>query len=261
MTFKIALAQFSFPEGKPEDNYLTAENAVKTASQQGADVLLLPELWASGYDLEHCSKYASPLDQGWFEQMALLAERNQIAVGGSLIEEDQGKYFNTFLIVDKNGQRLGAYRKIHLFGFLKEERYFKAGSHLVLVDSPWGKVGLATCYDLRFPEIFRTYAVNGAEAIFLVSEWPRKRIAHWDILLQARAVENQCFIAAVNKVGISKGAALGGSSAVIDPLGNCLVRGTEKPAVLTAEIELDQARKTREWMPVLQDRNPPAYHL
>jgi omega-amidase len=261
MTFKIALAQFSFPEGKPEDNYLVAENAVMTASQQGADVLLLPELWASGYDLEHCSKYASSLDQGWFEHMALLAKRNRIAVGGSLIEENQGEYFNTFLIVNKKGQRLAAYRKIHLFRFLKEEHYFKAGSSLVLIDSPWGKVGLATCYDLRFPEIFRTYAVNGAEAIFLVSEWPRKRIAHWDILLQARAVENQCFIAAVNKVGISKGAALGGKSAVIDPFGKYLVRGTEEPAVLTAEIDLEQTKKTREWMPVLLDRNPAAYHL
>jgi omega-amidase len=95
----------------------------------------------------------------------------------------------------------------------------------------------------------------------LVSEWPRKRIAHWDILLQARAVENQCFVAAVNKVGTSQGAPLGGRSAVIDPMGSYLVCGTEEPAVLTAEIDLALVKKTREWMPVLQDRNPDAYSL
>jgi predicted amidohydrolase len=193
--------------------------------------------------------------------MATLAKGNDIAVGGSLIEIDQGNYYNTFVLLDRQGQRLGAYRKIHLFRFLQEERYFKAGKGLALIDSPWGLVGLATCYDLRFPEIFRAYAVKGAEIIFLVSEWPRKRIAHWDILLQARAVENQCFLAAVNKVGTSKGAPLGGRSAVIDPMGNYLVRGDEAPELLVAEIDLQMTKKTRDWMPVLEDRNPGAYEF
>jgi omega-amidase len=261
MTFKIALAQLEFPQGEPDKNYLKAEDAAREASRQGADVLLLPELWASGYDLKNCARYASPLDGGWFDKMAALAQSNQIALGGSLIEEDQGDFYNTFVMIDQTGRRLGAYRKIHLFRFLQEDQYLKAGRHLVLLDSPWGKVGLATCYDLRFPEIFRAYAVAGAEVIFLVSEWPRKRIAHWDILLQARAVENQLFIAAVNKVGTSTGAPLGGKSAVIDPMGNYLVSGKEEPAVLVAEIDLALTRKTRDWMPVLSDRNPGAYHL
>ncbi|MFN2280606.1 MAG: carbon-nitrogen family hydrolase [Anaerolineales bacterium] len=259
MTYNIALAQLSLPQGKPEDNYQAAAEAAREAAERGAEVLLLPELWASGYDLENCAKYASPLDKGWFDRMATLAKENQIAVGGSLIEKDQGGYYNTFVLLDRTGQRLGAYRKIHLFRFLEEEKYLKGGDQLVLLDSPWGKVALATCYDLRFPEIFRAYAVKGAEIIFLVSEWPRKRIAHWDILLQARAVENQCFIAAVNKVGTSKGAPLGGRSAVIDPMGKYLVKGDESPAVLVAEIDLGLTQKTREWMPVLQDRNPGVY--
>ncbi len=259
MNPKIALAQLDLPPGALESNYRTVEKAAGEAASRGADILLLPELWASGYDLENAPTYASPLDSGWFERMRQLASSHEIGLGGSLIEERDGNYYNTFVLLDKQGQRLGAYQKAHLFRFLKEDHYFQPGGHLTLIDTPWGKVGLAICYDLRFPELFRAYAVRGAEMIFLVAEWPRKRIAHWDILLQARAVENQCFIAAVNKVGTSQGARLGGRSAVIDPQGKILIRGEEDPCVLMAGIQLDKTEKTRRWMPVLQDRNLDVY--
>ena len=129
----------------------------------------------------------------------------------------------------------------------------------MVVDSPWGKIGLAICYDLRFPEIFRTCAVEGAELILLVAEWPRQRIEHWKILLQARAIENQCFIAAVNKSGTSMGAALGGNSALINPMGEFLTLGGENEELLQATFDLDEVSKIRDWMPVFDDRRPGAY--
>lgn len=129
----------------------------------------------------------------------------------------------------------------------------------MVVDSSWGKIGLAICYDLRFPEIFRSCAVKGAQLILLVAEWPSHRIEHWKTLLQARAIENQCYIAAVNKVGTSQGAALGGNSAVVNPMGEFLTLGGENQELLQADLDLDEVSKIREWMPVFDDRRPGVY--
>jgi predicted amidohydrolase len=142
---------------------------------------------------------------------------------------------------------------------LEEDRYLKSGSQIKCLETPWGRLGLATCYDLRFPEIFRRYALENAEMILLSAEWPAKRIEHWKLLLRARAIENQVFIAAVNKTGISQGAKLGGNSSVIDPMGEILVQGDDQPGILIAEIDPEQVRRTRNWMPVFQDRKPDVY--
>jgi omega-amidase len=259
MKFKIALAQIELELGQPERNYDTAREAVVIAAQEGADMVLLPELWASGYDLENAQIYASPLKKGWFARMQEMAAEHNIALGGSLIEERGKEYFNTFLLVDGFGKQLGYYQKAHLFDLIEEKKYFNAGKHLAVIESPWGKLGLALCYDLRFPEIFRAYALKGVETILLVAEWPRRRILHWDALLLARAIENQCFIAAVNKVGTSKGEQLGGNSAVINPMGEILTRGNAVPGVFMAEIDPEESARARNWMPVLKDRNPDLY--
>lgn len=259
MKLKIALAQIALELGEPEKNFSTAEAAVEKAAKQGAGLVLLPELWASGYDLENTQRHASSLSEGWFSRMGELADKHQIALGGSLIEVEGDQYYNTFLLVDGCGKQLGHYRKVHLFDLIQEKDYLSPGTQLALIDSPWGKVGLALCYDLRFPELFRALAVKGAEIILLVAEWPRRRIAHWDALLLARAIENQCFVAAVNKVGSSKGEQLGGNSAVINPMGKILVQGDGSPDLLVAEIDTEESTTARGWMPVLTDRKPDLY--
>ncbi|MCJ7734387.1 MAG: carbon-nitrogen family hydrolase [Anaerolineales bacterium] len=257
--FNIALAQLDLLFGDPEGNFLKADAAVGKAANDGADLVLLPELWACGYDLDHADTYASSLQQGWFHHMQNMAGAHGIALGGSMIEQDQGKNYNTFALFDQGGSLLGSYRKIHLFQLLNEKKYLHAGSKLVLVDAPWGKTGLAVCYDLRFPEMFRAYAASGAEVILLVAEWPQRRINHWNILIQARAIENQLFIAAVNKVGTNQGIKLGGQSAVINPMGEILVQGGEEEELLLGEINLEDVNKVRRWMPVLSDRQPDLY--
>ena len=259
MKLKIALAQIDLELGRPDKNYETAREAVIQAAREGSDIVLLPELWASGYDLVNAHKYASPLKEGWFARMQEMAEENKIVLGGSLIEGQGGRYFNTFILADSRGEQLAFYRKAHLFDLIDEKKYFSAGKELAIFESPWGKIGLTLCYDLRFPELFRAYAVKGVKTILLVAEWPMRRIAHWDILLQARAIENQVFIAAVNKVGLSKGEQLGGNSAVVTPMGEILVKGGSASGVFIAEINPDETDKIRKWMPVLNDRNLDVY--
>ncbi len=144
---------------------------------------------------------------------------------------------------------------------MEEDRYLEAGRAPVLAQTPWGVCGLAVCYDLRFPELFRVYAAAGAPLMLLVAEWPRRRIEHWRALLRARAIENQCFVAAVNRTGESRGEAFGGHSLALDPWGETLVEGGGAPALLTVDIPLEKAAAARERLPALRDRRPQAYHL
>jgi predicted amidohydrolase len=151
------------------------------------------------------------------------------------------------------------YRKIHRFRLLQEEIWLEAGDRLVLAQTPWGKVGLSICYDLRFPEMFRPYFIAGANLILVVAEWPERRISHWTKLLQARAIENQAFFAGVNKVGFSQGVKLGGCSAIVDPWGVPIIEGNDEEALLTTQIDLHDCEKARRSIPVLRDRQPSIY--
>ncbi len=259
MSINIALAQMALTLGEPEKNYQKVHDWVGKAANQGVDMILLPELWASGYDLKNCQSYAATLYEGDFARMRSLAEEYKIIIGGSLIEQENDAFYNTFVLYDQSGTMINSYRKVHLFRMLNEEQYFKAGDRLVMVETEWGKIGMATCYDLRFPEMFRAYSVSGVELILVVAEWAQRRINHWRQLLQARAVENQCFIAAVNKTGMSQGEKLGGYSAVINPMGEYLVQGGEEEELLSAVVKLKEVKKIRRWMPVMQDRKPKVY--
>jgi len=259
MRLTISLAQTAFTLGDVEANFERAAVSVAQAANQGSDIILLPELWASGYDLENWQRYATAINDGIFTRVAALARSHKIAIGGSLLELRAGGAYNTFVLFGPDGTLWGVYRKIHLFRLLHEEKYLQAGDALVLADTPWGPAGLATCYDLRFPEIFRSYALGGARLILLVAEWPERRITHWTKLLQARAIENQAFVAGVNKVGQSQGVNLGGYSAVIDPWGETIASGTDDEILLTAEIDLREADKARRYIPVFKDRRPDLY--
>ena len=255
----ISLAQAEFKFGEVEANFARAEKWIADAAGLGSDLVLLPELWASGYDLENWVKYAAPLGEGAFQRVADLAQKYQISIGGSLLEEQDGRAFNTFVLFGPAGKTWGVYRKVHRFRLLHEEKWLEAGDQLVLAQTPWGPVGLSICYDLRFPETFRPYAAAGSCLTLIVAEWPERRVAHWSKLLPARAIENQMFIAAVNKVGESQGAKLGGGSAIIDPGGVPLVEGDDTAALLTAEIDFRAAEIARRHLPVMRDRQPAIY--
>jgi omega-amidase len=252
----IALAQMNIALGKPEQNTFTARKLAAEAAAQGADVLLLPELWATGYDLDRIVEYATPLDTGH------LARLHGLYLTGTALESNPyGKPFNTAALYGPDGARLGAYRKVHLWAPLGEVEHMTPGDILPAFDLPWGRVALAICYDLRFPELWRCYADAGALLILIPAEWPERRVEHWRLLLRARAVENQLFIVGCNRVGGGGDVQdpFGGHSAAVDPWAHVLVEGSTEPGLFLATVNLDEVARARRLFPFLQDRRPEVY--
>ncbi len=260
----ISLAQMDCRLGDPEANFAQAARLIDEAVRRGSDLVLLPELWSTAYALDAAATLASPLatrpqDGGWFGRVAALAAQHKLFVGGSLLEARGGRYFNCFALYGPEGELAGAYRKVHLFRLMDEEKYLAPGEETVALDLPWGKSGLAICYDLRFPELFRRYALAGARLMLLPAEWPHPRREHWRTLLRARAIENQCFVAACNRVGTTGSATFFGSSTVIDPWGETLVEAGEVETLLTVTVDLALVNDVRRRIPVFEDRRAELY--
>jgi omega-amidase len=262
MRLTVSLGQMDVALGQPQANLETAQLMAAEAARRGSDVLVLPELWSTGYDLEHAASHATDLGAGIFAQTAEIARRHDLTIVGSCLSlQDQGRYANTAVFFGPDGSAQGHYSKIHLFRLMQEEQYLTAGQDLGLIETAWGPAGLAICYDLRFPELFRRYALAGARLIFIPAEWPAPRLAHWQTLLRARAIENQLFVVACNRVGQSKGQHFFGHSAIIDPWGELVVEGGGQEMVLTATIDLGRVDEVRTQIPVFADRRPELYDL
>lgn len=260
MKLTVSLAQMDVILGDPEANFARARQMTAEAARRGSDIVVLPELWSTGYDLERAGSYATRTDAGVFAQVAALARQHNVAVLGSCLSLlGEGRFGNTAVFFTAEGEALAQYTKIHLFRLMEEEQYLVAGDRLSLVETAWGKAGLTICYDLRFPELFRAYALAGARIVFVPSEWPHPRLAHWQTLLRARAVENQMVVVACNRVGSSKGTDFFGHSCIIDPWGETVIEGGESELLLTAEIDTDKVEQVRARIPVFADRRPQIY--
>ena len=258
MKFTISLAQMEVIIGRPDKNVKAARRMIEQASRRGSNLVLLPELWSSGYDLNRTADYAA-INQSILPQLARWSNEFDLAIGGSLITKENGRFYNTFTLNLPGSPDSYQYHKIHLFSLMQEDRFFHAGESLTVVDSPWGRIGLATCYDLRFPELFRAYTENEVALILLCAQWPRRRIEHWRVLLRARAIENQLFVAAVNAAGTSDADPVGGFSAVIGPWGEVIAEGETGEDLITTSIDLDQINDARQKIPALQDRRADIY--
>ncbi|MCP4426447.1 MAG: carbon-nitrogen family hydrolase [Chloroflexi bacterium] len=246
--------------GEPRRNLAQARQLAAEAARRGSDLLVLPELWATGYDLENATRYAAGIDEGIFAETAVLArEYNLHIIGSNLSLLGEGQFGNTAVLHAPSGKALAAYSKIHLFGLMDEDKYLTGGDGRALIETVWGKTGLAICYDLRFPELFRAYALDGAKIIFLPSEWPYPRLTHWRTLLRARAIENQIFIAACNRVGATDGTTFFGHSCVIDPWGETVIEAGDVESLLTVTIDLDKVGEVQAKIPILSDRQPQTY--
>ncbi|MYC55342.1 MAG: carbon-nitrogen family hydrolase [Chloroflexi bacterium] len=256
----ISLAQLRIQLARADDNLATATDMIAQAAANGADIVLLPELWSTGYDLENAQQHASNLGEGIFAQVADAARENHIAVYGSLLERRGEQVMNCATLYDAAGKLRGVYRKIHLFRLFDEHLWLSEGETPALLQAGWGAAGLAICYDLRFPELFRRYTVaHGAALMLLCAEWPLARVAHWRTLLQARAIENQCFVAATNSCGETGGTVFAGHSIIIDPWGQVITEASEDECLLTADIDLGEVERVRRAIPVFEDRRPDAY--
>ncbi|MGI5963260.1 MAG: carbon-nitrogen family hydrolase [Lawsonibacter sp.] len=219
--------------------------------------VILPEIWATGFfDFEHYYAQAE-CDRGeTYDLMSSWARKLGCYIHtGSFVEKDGESYYNTSLLLAPNGSVIGKYRKMHLFGYRsKEAELLSGGSQVGVFDTEYGRVGLATCYDLRFPELFRIMVNLGAEYFLVNSAWPINRLAHWRLFNQARAVEDQCFLISCNGVGTLNGSQLGGHSMILDPWGEILAEGGTEETVLQADVDPARIVDNREHFSALRDK-------
>jgi len=227
-------------------------------AQAGADLVVLPELWPQGGFLYgRWADQAEPVDGPSVAGIAEAAKEISAWVhAGSIVERDaDGALYNTSVLLAPDGSVAATYRKVHLFGFSEgEPALLTAGREVVVIDTDLGRFGLATCYDLRFPELFRALVDQRAELVLLPAAWPDTRVEHWSVLARARAIENQYVVVAANAAGVQGSTAMGGHSAVIDARGTVLAEADGTPQVLSVDVDLADVRAWRERFPVLADR-------
>jgi omega-amidase len=241
----IALAQMNVEYGNFDRNIAIGENLIQGAIQAHCDWVLLPELWSSGFDLHHLKAHASR-NLTLLEELQLLSDENDLSICGTYIEKQNEEYFNSFIALQPNKPR-STYHKIHLFSLMHEDKYFVPGKKSMLFTSSLGVTGLTTCFDLRFPELFLDLAARGVESFLLAAHWPVVRIQHWDVLLQARAIENQAFMMAVNSVGPSGRDVYGGHSVIIAPDGEIILQASAREeGLFCAEIDPGIVKTIRE---------------
>ncbi|MFE0099329.1 carbon-nitrogen family hydrolase [Streptomyces sp. NPDC059009] len=233
---------------------------------EGDGLIVLPELWTTGaFAYRSFAADAEPLEGPTYEAMAKAASEAGVWLhAGSITEraapdsgaaDGEGPLYNTSLVFSPDGELAAAYRKIHRFGFDKGEAVLMAaGTELATVRLPETTLGLATCYDLRFPELFRGLVDAGAETLVIPAGWPERRRAHWTLLAQARAVENQAYVLACGAVGTNGGVEQAGHSIVVDPWGEVLGEAGAGEEVLTVDLDLGKVARTREQFPALKDR-------
>lgn len=246
--------------GDPEENYRCAEKMIKEASETKPDIIVLPELWTTGYDLTNIENIA---DKNAEESIKFLSEMSQnykvSFVGGSVANKTEKGVENTLLVIDQKGQLIHQYSKLHLFKLMDEHIYLTSGQTKGLFSLFGHQLAGLICYDIRFPEWVRTHTTKGAEALFVVAEWPMPRLSHWRSLLIARAIENQCFVIACNRSGDDSKNQFAGHSMIIDPWGEVVAEASDNESVLFSEIDLSKTKEVREMIPVFSDRKPEFY--
>jgi predicted amidohydrolase len=257
MAVPVALVQMDVSSSESVPERVTRAFHLIRSAAEGADIVMLPELWPVGaFEIEQLAAHAQSIDGPLMTDLAALADELGIWLhAGSFAERAaDGQLFNTSVLFDSRGNVAATYRKIHLFGFEGgETTVLSGGDELVVVDTPLGPTGLATCYDLRFPELFRALTEGGATAVLLTSGWPKPRIAHWDVLTRARAIENQLWMIACNEVGVQGSVTLGGHSVVVDPTGDVIAEAGESEELLRAMVDLHISERWRREFPVLAD--------
>lgn len=254
---RIAAIQLRVDDSEPQGARV-ARVAALVCEQRDADLVVLPELWVPGaFGYRGFEESASELPGGAVSAIADAAsEIGAYVLAGTFIERDGGALHNTAVLLSPQGDIVHTYRKIHLFGFDKgEATVLAAGFDTSVASLPHlPTLGMTTCYDLRFPELYRLFIDQGAELIVVPTGWPASRLKHWQVLTQARAIENQVFFIGCNQVGNQEGVELAGHSVVIDPWGEVLAQAGTAEEVLRIDIDLALVAKTRAEFPVLRDR-------
>ncbi|MCJ8014311.1 carbon-nitrogen family hydrolase [Paenibacillus sp. KQZ6P-2] len=258
----VALIQADIEIGSPQANKAHLEELMEQAVQQNPkpDLLVLPEMWNTGYALEQIQDIADPEGQATQAWLSSFAQKHEVMiVGGSVAVKQGDQIFNTMYAFDQKGEKVGEYSKLHLFRLMDEEKHLTAGTELVTLDLGGFQAGASICYDIRFPELARSLALGGAKMLIVPAEWPHPRLHHWRTLLMARAIENQMYVVACNRVGSSRGTDFFGHSLIIDPWGEIIAEGSESEEIVTGLISPELVDDVRGRIPVFADRRPEIY--
>ncbi|WP_274364655.1 carbon-nitrogen family hydrolase [Paenibacillus thermotolerans] len=260
---RVSLVQMDIKIGEPEANRSRALELMEQAvsGEPKPDCIILPEMWNTGYALEVIEKIADRGGEATKAAFSEFARKHRVnIVAGSVADvREDGKVANTIYVFDREGRVVSDYSKLHLFRLMEEEKYLAAGERAGSFELEGTPAGMMICYDIRFPELSRSLALGGAKVLFVPAEWPHPRLHHWRTLLMARAIENQMYVVACNRVGTSRGTEFFGHSMVIDPWGEIIVEGGEEETILTAELQLSETDRVRRTIPVFEDRRPEMY--
>ncbi|YCI75015.1 carbon-nitrogen family hydrolase [Bacillus sp. R1-10] len=260
MKWKIACIQMDIAFGQPDINFQVAEQWMEKAARSEPDIVILPELWTTGYDLTRLNEIADQEAEKTIEFLKTQAQKHQIhVIGGSIAKKTSKGIYNTMIIIDKHGKLIKEYDKLHLFQLMDEHHFLQPGEKDGLFTLDEKICAGFVCYDIRFPEWQRAHTVQGAEVLFVTAEWPKPRLDHWRALLISRAIENQAYVVAVNRTGSDVNNIFAGHSLIIDPWGNIISEAGEGNELLTGTLDFNKVTEARNKIPVFEDRRPDFY--
>lgn len=248
---KISLLQYNPVWEDKKSNQQKIARLIDDYNEK-TDLLIMPEMTLTGFTM-NSNEFGEKIPGDSFNYFSSIAKSRNIYVISGIIHTVNYQHYNALLLLKKNGELLSEYRKIHPFTFATEDKFYSAGNkpEIALVDD-W-KLGLSICYDLRFPELYRLYGKEKVNLIVNIANWPITRIEHWRTLLKARAIENQCYVVGVNRVGKDKKVEYNGFSGIFSPMGEELLSVENKEGIFSVEISLDEVKMVREKFPFLDD--------
>jgi predicted amidohydrolase len=255
---EICSAQLASVFENPDASLKKADEAVQEAVRSGADLIIFPEQFPTGWD-PASSLFAEGEDGPIARRWCRIGEEHGAWIVGSHREVSGAGLKNTALLIGPDGSIHARYAKVHLFSPGGEDCRYLPGDDLVVTSCAGLSIGLAICYDLRFPELFRRYADAGVDCMIIPAAWPCSRLNHFDLFIRARAVENQFFVAGVNTTGVTSVDQYCGGSLLVDPTGDILCRGGEGEALIPAPIDRDLVQRTRRLFPVQKDTRRDLY--
>lgn len=266
---RLALAQIEIEGAAVERNVDRAVEAIETAAENGAECVALPEIFDVGYfAFDVYSRYAQPLGGETHRRLRAAAIENETAVlAGTVVEDLEASaaagesvpasegLANTAVLFDSDGERRLVYRKQHLFGYgSAESELLVPGEETPTAELCGHTVGVTTCYDVRFPELYRRLLDADATMVLVPSAWPYPRVEHWKLLPRARAVENLLYVGAVNGSGTIDGSGFVGRSTVYDPWGTPVAASDDEPTIVYADCPTGRVERVRSEFPALDDR-------
>ncbi|MBT3362799.1 MAG: carbon-nitrogen family hydrolase [Chloroflexi bacterium] len=250
---RIGLIQIDTAWHDKEQNYQKAEELIRKAAYAGCDIAVLPEMFNTGYSMavEEIGEALDGPTSAFLQKVAI--ERHIGIIAGYPAFDNGSKGLNVARAIDSGGSIVATYIKLYPFTYAGEHLHYKAGNSTVIFDIGSMSASVFICYDLRFPEAFRDVA-SAVQCIFVIGNWPASRIDHWSTMLKARAIENQCFVVGVNRIGTDgNGVEYNGNSHVFSPTGEQSCCGTAQDELLTVDIDPTQVDKHRREFPFLDD--------